>query len=281
LQPFVESILHPTDFSEASRVAFAHALAIALVRRARLTLFHVEEDPHEVEWSKFPHVRETLERWGLLEQGSSRADVLRQLRVQVKKVTVRGGDVADAIADYLRDEPNDLIVLATQRQGWQQGPGAARVARAAWVQALFVPEDRPGFVSPADGTLTLRRILVPIAEAPDPRYALEIAQRAAATFGEGRVEIRALHVGEKPLDVALEPDPAFRFETRLRAGDPVDEILAEAAEFAPDLMVMATDGRDGLLDVFRGSHTERILRQAPCPVATVPLPKGGVELAET
>ena len=33
----VDSILHPSDFSEASEVAFAHALKAALIARSRLT----------------------------------------------------------------------------------------------------------------------------------------------------------------------------------------------------------------------------------------------------
>jgi nucleotide-binding universal stress UspA family protein len=35
---------------------------------------------------------------------------------------------------------------------------------------------------------------------------------------------------------------------------------------------MATNGRDGFLGTIgRGSHTERVVRQAPCPVLSVPV----------
>jgi hypothetical protein len=33
----VESVFHPSDFSEASEIAFLHALKIALVAKAKLT----------------------------------------------------------------------------------------------------------------------------------------------------------------------------------------------------------------------------------------------------
>jgi len=36
----VESIFHPSDFSAASEIAFVHALKIALVAKARLTVLH-------------------------------------------------------------------------------------------------------------------------------------------------------------------------------------------------------------------------------------------------
>jgi len=49
----------------------------------------------------------------------------------------------------------------------------------------------------------------------------------------------------------------------------VEEILAAAREFDADMVMMSTDGRDGFLDIFRGSHAERVVRGAPCPVAAI------------
>ena len=37
-----------------------------------------------------------------------------------------------------------------------------------------------------------------------------------------------------------------------------------------DLIVMATEGRHGVIDAMRGSVTERVVRGAPCPVLAVP-----------
>ena len=53
----IESVLHPTDFSEGSLVAFHHALKAAMVARSKLTLLHVSPD-RTAEWSDFPGVRE-------------------------------------------------------------------------------------------------------------------------------------------------------------------------------------------------------------------------------
>ena len=77
--PFIESVVHPTDFSPASERAFAHALAVAVLRRARLVILHVDADDRP-DWSEFPAVRTILERWGLLEPGSSRRFVLELRR---------------------------------------------------------------------------------------------------------------------------------------------------------------------------------------------------------
>jgi nucleotide-binding universal stress UspA family protein len=74
---FIASVVHPTDFSPASQRAFAHAMAVALIRRASLTLLHVSSDGTG-EWSGFPAVRETLERWHLLSRGAPGPTCRRQ-----------------------------------------------------------------------------------------------------------------------------------------------------------------------------------------------------------
>jgi nucleotide-binding universal stress UspA family protein len=45
--PFVKSIFHPSDFSEASEVTFAHALAIALMRQSELVIMHARRGERE------------------------------------------------------------------------------------------------------------------------------------------------------------------------------------------------------------------------------------------
>src|ERR1041384_14773 len=70
----IQSVLHPTDFSESSLVAFHHALKAALASKSKLTLLHVSTEGTS-EWSQFPGVRETLERWGELPKGSPKAAV--------------------------------------------------------------------------------------------------------------------------------------------------------------------------------------------------------------
>ncbi len=75
----IRTIVHPTDFSEASAEAFAHALRIALAEKPTLTLLHVAEADEDSEWTKFPHVRETLARWGLMDEKAP-ADAIGQPR---------------------------------------------------------------------------------------------------------------------------------------------------------------------------------------------------------
>jgi nucleotide-binding universal stress UspA family protein len=273
VEPFSPGILHPTDFSDGSRVAFAHALAIALARKTKLTLLNAGGQATVEDWQKFPPVRATLERWGLLEEGSSRGDVFAHLQVKVKKVAVDSGNPGRAILDYLGENPYSLIVLATEqragRPAFLEGSVAGRVARASRVNTLFIPGDCRGFVSPEDGKLSLRRSLVPVDHTPDPQPAIERATWAAHWLGIHPVAIHLLHVGLAMPEFELPADLNWTWETSLCQGDPVDEILAAARELPADLILMSTDGRDGFLDLFRGSHSERVVRAAPCPVGAI------------
>ena len=81
-----------------------------------------------------------------------------------------------------------------------------------------------------------------------------------------------VYVGEQPDMPSLEIETGAPFEiTReARSGEVVNEILAAAAARQADLIAMATAGHHGFLDALRGSTTERVLRQAPCPVLAVP-----------
>ena len=274
---FVSSVFHPTDFSEASNLAFAHALAVALLRETDLTILHVGRDfLGEDEWTKFPAVRRTLESWGCLEPGSPRSAVLEQLNVRVKKVNLRGLRPAAAISKYVNEHEIDLVVLATEVRdglpGWLEGSVAERVARETKIMTLFVPAGGRGFVNPRDGSIHVSRILVPVAHEPSARSAIVYASRLAQIASKP-VEIVLLHVGEGPAPAVAQPsDPQLRFRVEQRSGDVIDEIDRAARELDVDLIAMTTDGRDGFLGVLgRGSHTERLVRRVACPVLAVPV----------
>ena len=65
---FLENIFHPSDFTEESEIAFAHALKIALAAKANLNIFHVHQKRDDEEWTEFPGVRDLLVRWNSYQQ---------------------------------------------------------------------------------------------------------------------------------------------------------------------------------------------------------------------
>lgn len=277
MEPLVPHVFHPTDLSPESEPAFAHALAIALVSQAKLTLLNVSANFGASGWEGFPGVRGMLERWRLLEPGSQRRDVFEKLGIDVRKIGVEAKDAGGAIVEYLAEHPSDLAVLATeQREGlprFLHSSVAQQVARAAGARALFVPKQGKGFVAPETGSLSLRRMLVPIAPQPSPAAAIEIATRLADAFGDPPVAITLLHVGSHFPPVEPPTGAGWTWQRMIRSGDPVTQILEVARELDTDVIVMTSDGRDSFLDRFQGSHAEQIVRAAPCPVATIPVAK--------
>jgi nucleotide-binding universal stress UspA family protein len=274
--PIIESVLHPTDFSDASRNAFHHALRIALVAKSRLTLLHASPPDAEQEWSEFPGVRETLERWGILPPDSPRSAV-PQLGIDVRKVVARQNDPVSAVLRYLEESPADLLVLATHKHEgqlrWLQQSVAEPLARRAAEMTLFIPEGHAGFVSAQDGAVALENILIPVASEPRPQPAVEAAARVARRLNCPRGTFTLLHVGEAEAmpRVTCPEVPGWEWRRVTQTGDVIQTIADTASTTSADLIVMTTDGRNGFLDALRGSHSERVLRHALAPLLNVPI----------
>lgn len=272
-----DRIFHPTDFSPASEVAFAHALKLATHRNGRLTMLHTEDKKQRLDWGEFPRVRTTLERWGFLASGSTREDVAA-LGLNVAKIAAWEDDPVNGTLEYLSKHPHDLIVLATHQYDgfdrWLHRTVAEPIAREAGEMALFVPQGADGFISIENGAASLRHVLIPVDCTPSPQVALEAAAALAASLQCPNVEFTLLHVG------AAADAPRVRRPARegqewrliIKQGAIEEAILQTAHECKADLLVMATAGRHGFLDALRGSTTERIVRAAEVPVLAVPAP---------
>ena len=277
--PGIDGVLHPTDFTEGSRAAFHHALMLAFMAKTPLTLMHVSTGATP-EWTDFPGVRDTLERWGWLSKESPRSG-LPQLALEIRKVIAQQGDPVKAVLNYLERHPAGLMVLATHhhedRVRWLHQSVAEPVARQAGQMTLFIPGGLTGFVSAETGAVLLNHILIPIAATPRPQPAIEAAARLAAGLKLPHGSFTILHVGEVDTMPAVHcPDlPGWDWKKVIMPhGNVHDGIVETASKMAAGLIVMATDGRHGFLDALRGSHSERVLRHAPAPLLTVPAGSG-------
>jgi len=276
MKTLIDGVLHPTDFSEGSRIAFHHALKSALLAKSKLTLLNVST--HGVsEWSDFPGVRETLVRWGLLEKGSPKSAV-GELGIDVRKVLAQENDPVEAVLRYQKKYPSDLIVLATSqregRVGWLGKASIAEpVARKAWEMTLFIPSGSDGFISEDDGSVHLRNILIPVARSPQPQPAIEAAARVVTSMNCPEGVFTLMHVGQEDSMPGFRcPEvPGWQWKKELRTGEVIQTIVDAAGDIEADLIVMSTDGRNGFLDGLRGSHSERVLRHGAAPLLTIPV----------
>jgi nucleotide-binding universal stress UspA family protein len=272
--PVLQHVFHPSDFSAASETAFAHALKAALVAKATLTIFHVSPDRKE-NWTEFPGVRQTLERWGILTKDSPRS-ALPELGIKVNKVVAQDKDPVKAVLGFLERHPSDLIVLATQqdkgRVQWLENSVAKPVARKSRLMTLFIPTGVKGFVSLQDGSVSLKNILIPVAPVPTAQPAIQAAVRLAQQLNCPTGQFTLLHVGddsEMP-EVSCPELPGWEWTKLSQKGDITQVILQTARGMEADLIVMSTEGRQGFLDALRGSTSEQVLRQCACPLLAIP-----------
>jgi nucleotide-binding universal stress UspA family protein len=269
----IMSIFHASDFSEASATAFVHALKIALVTEATLMMLHVDPN-YGADWSDFPGVRTTLERWGLIPKGSPKSAV-GLLGIDVTKVIATSSRPVKACLDFLSKHPAELIVLAIhQYEGnvrWLQKRVAEPVAHAAGQMTLFIPEGVPGFVSPDDGSISLHNILIPVAKKPHAQPAVDAVVRMIHALQLPAGNVTLLHAGPAEEIPALQvaADPGWNWKFKARDGEPVEVILQAATDASADLIVMTTEGPHGFLDALRGSTSTRVLRACRCPVLSL------------
>ncbi|ULA66130.1 MAG: hypothetical protein LZF62_50115 [Nitrospira sp.] len=273
----IHRIFHPTDFSQDSQVAFVHALKLALVFRSELTIMHVDPDVSPEGFEDFPRIRPTLAQWGLLPESSSKSDVTR-LGIRIRKVRALAADAKQAIIHHLTATPTDLMVLATHKHEgfarWIHHAVAEPVSREMHVTTLFVPSNVSGFVARDTGNTSLNRLLLPISHQPSSQPAIDAATVLVSQLSAPPITMTLIHAGAETEVGALElPQKAdWSWNQMFGKGDPVEWILAAGAEFDVDLIVMATKGQDSLLDMLRGSTTERVLRGARCPLLAIPAP---------
>jgi nucleotide-binding universal stress UspA family protein len=121
--------------------------------------------------------------------------------------------------------------------------------------------------------------------------ALEYAEELARTLGVPLLLLHATGAPTMPAEVQERTgDAAAHALTRsverlrehgltarglMRPGSAAEEIVRTAELEQASMIVMGTHGRTGVRRVLMGSVAEHVVREAPCPVLTVGLPKGG------
>jgi nucleotide-binding universal stress UspA family protein len=79
---------------------------------------------------------------------------------------------------------------------------------------------------------------------------------------------------ENQLEQVRPANPKIPVSHVLLEGDPATEIARFAADANIDVIVIGTRGRTGVDRLVLGSVAERVMREAPCTVLVVKLPKG-------
>ena len=297
----IRSILCPTDFSEFSRHAVEHAVALARSNDAELALIHVY--PFMMVWGgDAPYLPS-----GLPMDSSTRALLLRDLEATAAPARAAGvrtnvllleGDPGEEILRQARTAATDLIVMGTHgRRGfdrWVLGSVARRVVQKACCPVLTVPRRSEGTQSPAvtaysdilcpvdlegsettlDAALSMARLSgarVTVLHVLDGLPQLEATLRMAGIDGTTlpeRLELDARKALRQA--VARVVAQGANVDELVGIGKAYREILGFSRTRGVDLIVMGIHQRSPIDRLFLGSTTLHVLQQATCPVLTVP-----------
>jgi nucleotide-binding universal stress UspA family protein len=94
------------------------------------------------------------------------------------------------------------------------------------------------------------------------------------TPGEPPDEDAARRYWRNQLEQIRPVDPGIRVRHVFLEGDPAAEIVRYGRDAGADVIVMGTHGRTGVERLLMGSVAEKVLRDAPCSVLVVKLPRG-------
>jgi len=184
-------IAHTTDLSGDDSAAFVHAAALAAASGARLITLH--GNPGAVDAAALPDAAGLAARWHR---------PIEQQRICHECCD----DVADTLLDALRGIAPALVVAGTHaRHGLASllhGSVAEALVRNLSVPTLVVPNHGRGFVDPATGAITLRRIVVAAVDGDDGLAAAHALVALAAVRGTAIEPIDGASYGDADVIVS-------------------------------------------------------------------------------
>ena len=292
----IKRVLCPIDFSDCSRRALDHALAIGRWFGAAVDVLHVTpevliagraEMQMRLEVLRTEAYADTTEQAKRFVQDAGTSD----LKVHV---AVERGDPATVIVAAAPSSEAGMVVMGTHgRSGFERlllGSITERVLRRVRCPLLTVP---PHAVEAAERPM-FARILCPVDFSVDSALALEFAASLAEATGGGVIVLHAIEeFADEPREYRRLSDPEYRrqleeearnllrsavpsrgdrtrpAEELVVAGRASKEILRVAAERGMDAIVMGVHGRNVVDRLLLGSTTDRVVRAASCPVVTI------------
>ena len=293
-QAVFRRILCPVDFSEESRRALEHAVAIARAWSSPLAVLHIYQAPSP--FDDAPAEGDAARN----ETESGALDALRNFvtpigdDVAVTFHAVHGINVRRPIVREAEALDVDLLVIGSHgRVGVERlllGSTGDAVVRSATCSVLVVP---PGAGPPHDGRF--RRILCGIDfSAPSLRafrYAMRLAsedsevtllhaiemppelrdRQIAAAFDVEAVRTAAAVAARRRLERLSPGDQArpVRRIARVAEGRADRQIVGVARELCADVIVLGAHGRNVIDRWLFGSNTQAVVGDAPCPVLIV------------
>ncbi len=289
--PSLARILLPVDFSGRSRGAARYAALLGCRFGSQVTLLHAVPPPH-YEFSALEVGAAVLSELYAARSKQLKLDLEAHLsdelgRLPVDRVLLEG-DPARRVVEYAHDNRVDLIIMPTHGYGpfrrFVLGSVTAKVLHDAdcpVMTGVHLEE------APRTGDAAFQRVLAAVDLGPGSAKTLEWAWWLAKEMGAG---LTLLHV-TPPIEALSGEyfDPEWRQrlaeearselsalaerigaapEVLIDTGDASRAICAAAKNLKADLLVIGRGSAAGMFGRLR-TNAYAIIRQSPCPVASV------------
>ena len=279
-------ILAATDFSTRSNRALRQAGQLARLQNAQLAIVHIVDDDQPQELVELE--KREAERV-LAEQISA----MPELQAVACRPMIITGDPFDGILRTAASINPQLIVMGTHRRQLLRdifvGTTVERVVRTGPFPVLMVNNE---------AQKRYEKILIPVEMSEPSANALRLAQAAGLmsearttlvhaflAVGRGRMSIGGIDQAGIERYVAEERQRATDelaaflvannlvhdgWSLRVEEGGPAEVISRVVGEMQPDLLIMGTHARSGLLKALVVSVTEEALRSLNVDILAVP-----------
>ena len=274
-------VLCPIDFGEESDRALQYACVLADKLGAKLTVMHAErfEPPLEFTSAQVDGLVKELERQHQEAEVNLKNYVEPRCETDDISYRIVDSPPVEAILDESAAIDADYIVMGTTgKSGLKRvlmGSVAEGVAVRSTVPVLAVREKSHSQTQQTD----FRRVLVPVDFSEPARETLKTAASLAEAFGAKLIVTHIVGPDEDEENarkqlcewVPSKAHAACEYDTVVRKGDPSEQIVQLAAEEQADLVVLAAVHKQSLAAAVIGTVSERVTRNAPCPVLLVPV----------
>ncbi|MBI3656666.1 MAG: universal stress protein [Acidobacteria bacterium] len=299
----ISRLLVATDLCPNHGPALKYAISLARRYDADLFIQHIIPDlftrfPH---WATIIDVGQAQQQMHESVSAQLRQWVPESMRAELEiKEIVGKGSPADEIIRFAAENAIDLIIIGTRTRKRTEsaflGSVTERVIRGAPCPVLTIPPHSTEAAVPADiiHPIQLRAILFPT---DFSNYSQRALDYAIALSDEYNSKLILLSVVEYANAIQYEMERAnlahninaiirwsemqlnkiipadlgkrLRCEMQVLQGSPYQEILKAADDHHVDLIVMGAHGWSAIRRFFLGTTTEKVIRQASCPVLTV------------